>query len=279
MSRDEQPDTPLISVAGLADLIETGEVRVCDVRWYLSDASRGRSEYLEAHIPGAVFVDLDTQLSARKGPGRHPLPDPVRFAATLGRLGIGPSTPVVAYDSAGGAIAARMWWMLRRLGHSAVWVLDGGWQAWVESGRPTASHDVEVEPRPYPVLMKHWPTTITAAEITAGEDLILIDARAAERYTGEVENVDARPGHIPGAINIPHAGNLGGDGRHLPPEVLAERFAGVGPEPIAYCGSGVTACANILAMELAGIRGARLYPGSWSDWAADPELPAELGRP
>ena len=268
---------PLVSPEVLAGLIGDRGLRVCDVRWYLGAPDRGRSEYLQAHIPGAVFVDLDNDLSARRGPGRHPLPHPVRFSATLGRLGVTPDTTVVAYDSAGGAIAARMWWMLRRLGHRRVAVLDGGWQAWQAGDQTVEAGPVQVDPVPYPVLMSTWPDTIDRESIRVGTALTLIDARAEERFSGAVENVDARPGHIPGAFNLPHTGNLDDQGKHVPPEVLAERYAGVGTEAVVYCGSGVTACANILAMELAGIDRVRLYPGSWSDWAAQPELPAELG--
>lgn len=268
---------PLISVEDLADVLGRDDLRICDVRWYLGESDRGRAEYATSHVPGAVFVDLDSHLCARRGPGRHPLPDPVRFAATLGRLGIEPDTHVVAYDASGGAIAARLWWMLRRLGHRRVQVLDGGWQRWTAEGLPTSSEIAEPRPVAYPVLMSSWPTTVDADQIRVGGPQVLIDARAAERYRGDVELVDARPGHIPGAVNLPHTGNLGPDGRHLPPELLAARFAGVGDEPIAYCGSGVTACANILAMEIAGVAGPRLYPGSWSDWASRPELPAMLG--
>ncbi len=277
MPVSEDDSNLLVSVGGLADLLGSSDLRVFDTRWYLGDPGRGLSEHQTSHIPGAVFVDLETHLSGRRGPGRHPLPDPVRFAAILGRLGIDPESRVVVYDSSGGAIAARMWWMLRALGHRSVCVLDGGWQAWVAAGLPVDDADVQPHPVAYPVLMSSWPRTVNSGEIQAGIGYTLIDARAAERYRGEVEPVDARPGHIPGAINLPHAGNLASDGTHLPAEALAQRFAGVGSEPVVYCGSGVTACANILAMELAGIPDARLYPGSWSDWASQPTLPAALG--
>lgn len=267
----------LVSVERLAELLGAPDLRVFDTRWYLGDPDRGLSEYQTSHIPGAVFVDLETQLTGRRGPGRHPLPDPVRFAATLGRIGVDPESRVVVYDSSGGAIAARMWWMLRALGHRSVGVLDGGWQTWLAAGLPVDDAIVPPKPVAYPVLMSAWPRTVNSAEIQAGGSHTLIDARAAERYRGEVEPIDARPGHIPGAINLPHTGNLAPNGTHLPAEVLAERFAGVGSDPVVYCGSGVTACANILAMEVAGILDARLYPGSWSDWASQPALPATLG--
>jgi thiosulfate/3-mercaptopyruvate sulfurtransferase len=269
------PSHPLISATDLANRLD--EVRVCDVRWYLGDAARGRSEYDEAHIPGAVFVDLETQLSAKRGPGRHPLPDPVRFAATLGRLGIGIHTPVVAYDSSGGAIAARLWWMLRALGHEEVAVLDGGWQAWVAGGQAVTDLPTVITPLPYSVLMSNWPMTLTADEVASLDHATVIDSRAPERYRGDSEPVDARPGHIPGAINLFHGANLTADGLHLGADQLAERFAGVGPEPVVYCGSGVTACHNILAMEIGGVTGVRLYPGSWSDWSSDPDRPAATG--
>lgn len=277
MTSNKRPFSPLLEAGELAGMLDDPDIRVCDIRWYLADPERGRAEYLDSHIPGAVFVDLDTHLSARKGPGRHPLPDPVRFSATLGRLGIRPHTTVVAYDSAGGAIAARMWWMLRQLGHPRVFVLDGGWSTWVANGHRVERGAVDPDPGPYPVLMRSWPGAVSLEEIRTGSHMVLVDARAEERYSGAVENVDARPGHIPGAVNLPHTGNLDDGGRHLPPALLAQRFAHVGRRPVVYCGSGVTACANILAMELAGVRKARLYPGSWSEWAAHPELPAEQG--
>jgi len=265
---------PLVSVAELAT---SSHPRVFDTRWYLADHDRGRAEYARGHIPGAVFVDLETQLSARRGPGRHPLPSPVRFAATLGRLGVTPESSVVVYDDAGGAIAARMWWMMRALGHMDVRVLDGGYQAWTAAGHAVSTDSPTVEPVPYPVLMSDWPLTVTADEVAAGGRVTLVDARAPERYRGDTEPVDARAGHIPGAVNVPHAANLDPNGLHLPRDVLADRYAGIGPDPIVYCGSGVTACADILAMETVGITGVRLYPGSWSDWSSDPERPVATG--
>ncbi len=264
----------LISVGDLADRIDT--VRVCDVRWYLGDPDRGRREYLAGHIPGAVFVDLETRLSGPAGPGRHPLPTPGEFVADLGRWGITPDTPVVAYDSAGGAYAARLWWMLRSIGHEPVAVLDGGLQAWIESGRSLSRETPILDPTDYPVP-PGW-TGVVGREVVVAGEATLIDARAKERYRGEIEPVDPRAGHIPGAINLPYTGNLDPAGRFLSAEMLATRFGGVGPEPIVYCGSGVTACHNLLAMELAGIGDALLYEGSWSDWSSHPDLPIEIGQ-
>jgi thiosulfate/3-mercaptopyruvate sulfurtransferase len=277
MSPNHSALGPLIAPVELVAMLDQPSTRVCDVRWYLADPQRGEAEYLDGHIPGAVFVDLDTRLSARRGGGRHPLPDPIRFAATLGRLGISPESRVVVYDSAGGAIAARMWWMLRKLGHRHVAVLDGGWQAWHEEGHPIERDVDEPAPVSYPVLMSSWPDIVGMDEIVGAEHGTVVDARAPERYSGEVENVDARPGHIPGAINLPHTGNLRADGRYRSRPELAERFRDLGERPIMYCGSGVTACANLLAMEIAGLDEGMLYPGSWSEWADDPGLPAELG--
>jgi thiosulfate/3-mercaptopyruvate sulfurtransferase len=262
----------------LASLIDDPRLRLCDVRWYLGAPGRGEEEYRSGHIPGATFVDLETMLCARRGPGRHPLPTPIRFAATLGRLGISPDHAVVAYDSSGGAIAARLWWMLGQLGHRDFAVLDGGVQAWVGAGHALTTEIRPIQPIAYNVLMSGWPGAVTLDQVAGDRHAVIVDARAPERYRGEVEPVDARPGHIPGAVNLPHAGNLGPDGRHLPIADLAQRFAGLGDGPIMYCGSGVTACANLLAMEAAGIAGGRLYDGSWSDWASHPELPAETAQ-
>jgi thiosulfate/3-mercaptopyruvate sulfurtransferase len=270
--------SPLISVGELAGRLDDPGVVVCDVRWYLNDPYRGRREYDEAHVPGAVFVDLHTELAGTVGGGRHPLPTTYEFAAHLSRLGIARDDTVVAYDSAGGATASRMWWMLGSIGHERVQVLDGGYQAWEEAGQPTTDAVVARVPTGYPVV-DGW-RGIVDADAIAGlveRGTVLVDARAADRYRGEVEPIDQRAGHIPGAINLPHLDNLDGTGHHRPVDELAARFAGVGSSPVVYCGSGVTACHDLLAMSVAGITDARLYPGSWSDWSSQPGRPVATG--
>jgi thiosulfate/3-mercaptopyruvate sulfurtransferase len=273
---------PLITVADLADrLADPGAVPhlvVCDVRFYLADVEQGRREYDEAHLPGAVFVDLHTELAGGVGGGRHPLPPVADFVALLGRAGITPGTLVVGYDSAGGAVASRLWWMLRSIGHGQVAVLDGGYQAWVAAGHAVTAEPPVVQPVTYPPAVE-W-TGIVAADDLAESAVLgatVIDSRAGERYRGEVEPIDARAGHIPGAINRFHGDNLGPGGTHRSLAEIAERFAGVGERPIVYCGSGVTACHNLLAMSLVGINQARLYPGSWSEWSGDPDRPIATG--
>jgi thiosulfate/3-mercaptopyruvate sulfurtransferase len=257
---------PLVSAAELAG---SPGVVVADVRWYL-DGRSGRAAYEEGHIPGAVFVDLDTVLAGPPGDrsrGRHPLPDPAAFAAALGALGVAADVPVVAYDDAGGATAARLWWMLRAIGQPSA-VLDGGIGAWtgpLETGAGPRPTPVERPVRPCP------PSALVSADdlpaLVAGGAL-LVDARAPERYRGEVEPVDPKAGHIPGAVNLPWSDNLDPDtGRFLPPEVLRARFGDRG-DVVSYCGSGVTACHNLLALEVAGLPAGRLYPGSWSEWSS-----------
>jgi thiosulfate/3-mercaptopyruvate sulfurtransferase len=280
---------PLVSVDELAALLaERGApadeppvpVVVCDVRSYLGDHPRGRREYAEAHIPGARFIDLDHDLAdlSVSGAGRHPLPSVEAFTDLLGRLGITPGTRVVAYDSAGGATASRLWWMLRSIGHGRASVLDGGWQAWVAAGQPVTDAVPHVTPTQYPPV-PGWTGTVTADDVAEGLRFgaTVVDSRTPERYRGEVEPVDSRAGHIPGAVNVFHADNIGPDGRHLPVAELVKRFAGLGERPIVYCGSGVTACHNLLAMSLANINEARLYAGSWSEWSSDPARPAATG--
>lgn len=276
----------LITTAELAALLDDANVPlvVCDLRFSLADHDEGRRLYAAGHIPGARFVDLHRDLAdtSREGAGRHPLPSPQAFAALLGRLGVDRDTRVVAYDAAGGAWAARLWWMMRALGHPHACVLDGGWPAWVDDGRPVSTDTPAPEPTTYPVPADTaWPGTVTADDVAAAiaARRTVVDSRAPERYRGEVEPLDPRPGHIPGAINVFHGANVGADGRLLPADELQARFAaaGVGDDPIVYCGSGVTACHNLLAMERAGIRGARLYPGSWSEWSSDPARPAATG--
>jgi thiosulfate/3-mercaptopyruvate sulfurtransferase len=272
--------SPLVGVAELAARIHDPLVRVCDVRWYLADPGLGRREYAEGHLPGAVFVDLEEILTAGDGPGRHPLPPPDRFARDMGGLGIGPQHRVVAYDSAGGSTAARLWWMLRAIGHPDVAVLDGGLAAWVEAG-----HGLAIDlPRHRPERLAapdRWPGTVDRDQVAASLGWIaLVDARAGERYRGETEPVDPVAGHIPTAVSLPFASLLDGP-RLLAPERLGERLAEAGITPdrpvVAYCGSGVNACHVLLAMEVAGVAGGLLYPGSWSDWSAHPSLPVAAG--
>lgn len=274
----------LISVAELAqhldDPAEHGPIVVCDVRFHLADVEQGRREYDAGHLPGARFVDLHHELAGGPGGGRHPLPGIADFVALLGRLGVTPATLVVAYDSAGGATASRLWWMLRSIGHGRAAVLDGGLPAWVAAGHPLTTDVPDVLRSSYPVAPDaDWTGIVDADGVAQAIELggVVVDARAAERFRGEVEPIDAQAGHIPGAVNRFHGDNLGPDGAHRPVAELAARFAGLGTSPIVYCGSGVTACHDLLAMSLAGINQARLYPGSWSEWSSDPDRPVATG--
>ena len=259
-------------VAGTWLAAHLDAVRVVDVRWYL-DGRSGHAAYQSGHIPGAVWLDVDTDLSdpASTSAGRHPMPAPERFAVALGRAGIAAGTPVVCYDDAGGSNAARLWWLLHVL-DEPVAVLDGGLAA--RPGRLAAAVPT-FEPVTRPV--RPWPADrfVTADEV-ARTDATVLDARTAERYaTGGP--IDPRPGHIPGARSMPWAGNLGQDGRFLPAATLRARYAdAVGRPVVAYCGSGVTACHDLLALHLAGHDDAALYPGSWSQWGADASRPAEV---
>lgn len=268
----------LISVADLAARLGDPDLVVCDVRFHLADHDQGRRDYDAGHLPGARFVDLHRELAGGPGGGRHPLPTVADFAAVLGRLGIAPRHHVVAYDGAGGANAARLWWMLRSIGHSTVSVLDGGIQAWTAAGHALTTDVPEPTPTIYPAAPE-WTGVVTADDVAQGLQYgaTVIDARAPERFRGEVEPIDRQAGHIPGAINRFHADNLGPDGLHRPLAELAERFAGVGSAPVVYCGSGVTACHDLLALSLIGLSGARLYPGSWSEWSSDPARPVATG--
>lgn len=240
---------------------------LADVRWYL-DGRSGRDAWLGGHLPGAVFVDLNTVLAGPATPeaGRHPLPEPEVFAEALAALGIADSDTVVAYDDAGGASAGRLVWLLRNIGVDAA-LLDGGIGAWEgpldtgETTRPAAAF-----------AARPWDAATLATIDDAATAFHVVDARAGARYRGETEPVDPRAGHIPGAINIPFPGNLDADQRFLPPDVLRARFEEAGitdaSAVVVYCGSGVTACHNLLALEHAGLGRARLYPGSWSQYAA-----------
>jgi thiosulfate/3-mercaptopyruvate sulfurtransferase len=263
---------PLVSADWLAAHLD--DVRVVDVRWYM-DGRSGRDAYAAGHLPGAVRLDIDTDLSspASTGAGRHPLPDPARFAAALGRVGIAEGTRVVAYDDAGGSVAARIWWLLHVLAEPVA-VLDGGLAAWPG---PLATDAPAIEAVPRPV--RPWPADrfVGADELAAG-GAVVYDARTSERHAHGDPAIDPRPGHVPGALSAWWGGNLGPDGRFRAAAELRERFAAAADRPaVAYCGSGVTACHDLLAMELAGLRRTALYPGSWSQWGADPSRPAETG--
>ena len=250
---------------------------LADVRWYL-DGRSGRAAYDAGHLPGAVFVDLDRRLAAPGSPeaGRHPLPDPAVFAGGMAELGIGDDDPVLAYDDAGGVNAARLVWMLRVTGHPAA-LLDGGLTAY------DGPLETDTAPRPRATFTAEpWPADrLAGIDDATDPGNVVLDARDPGRYRGDVEPVDPRPGHIPGARNLPVRANVDRDGRFLPVDELRRRFslAGVteGSSVVSYCGSGVTACSNLLALEHAGLGAGRLYPGSWSQYSADPDRPAALG--
>lgn len=262
-----------MTVGELSGRLSDPLVVVCDVRWYLADPEQGRLEYESSHLPGARFVDLDTDLSDAKaeGPGRHPLPAVQTFARTLGRLGIGPGHSVVAYDSSGGAIASRLWWMLQSIGHGSAFVLDGGLPAWEQAGFPLTAAVPAVSQVQYSASGE-WEGVVNGEQVLSllGHSLIL-DARSEDRYRGENETIDPRAGHVPTARSAFFGDNLSPDGRFLSSGALGRRFGelGVGDHEVtvAYCGSGVTACHNLLAMHLAGLPGL-LYEGSWSDWSS-----------
>lgn len=273
---------PIVSVEWLADHVDHPGLRVADVRWALAGPS-GRERYDIGHLPGAVFVDAEHELSSPgEGPGRHPVPSPEKLARVLGEAGIGDQDVVVAYDDAGGSIAARLWWLYRHYGHGGrAAVLDGGIGAWRDAGLPLvtdAPDRAAVTWNPGEPL-DDLVDTATVPELLGGEALLL-DARAPERYLGEIEPIDPRAGHIPGAASAPWAANLGPDGRFLSPELLRTRYAELGAVDrpvVAYCGSSLTATHDLLALELAGIGGARLYEGSWSHWSSDPSRAAAVG--
>jgi thiosulfate/3-mercaptopyruvate sulfurtransferase len=276
------PGPPIVSPEWLAEHYD--DVVVADVRWYL-DGRSGYDAYLKQRLPGAVFVDLDRCLAGPPSAeeGRHPLPTPAAFASAMTSLGMTNGATVVAYDDDGGRIAARLVWLLRVTGQSAS-LLDGGTDAWpgpFQSGPvgDQPSGDRRAAYRPGAFEVAQWPASRLASAEEVVSATIVLDARAPERYRGEVEPVDPRPGHIPGAINAPTAANLDETGRFKSPEALRATYQdlGVGPgsSPVVYCGSGVTACHDLLALERAGLGGGRLYPGSWSQWSADPARPIE----
>jgi len=268
----------LISPRWLQDHLADPNLVIADVRWNGTSGGDARAAFESAHIPGAVFFDIDEDLSDRSDPrrGRHPLPDPQTFVDMLCAKGITPEHRLVAYDDAGGSIAARLWWMMRWIGNDVVSLLDGGLDVWLNEGRPmeaSAPRKRESAWRRFePVIRDDLTASLTEVESAGASGAVLVDARAPERFRGEVETIDFKAGHIPGAINIPWKDNL--TTNSLPmfrsPDDLRARFArhdiSAGSNVVCYCGSGVTACHNLFALELAGFSGARLYPGSWSEW-------------
>lgn len=274
--------TTLIEAAELLPHLSDPGWVVVDCRFDLGDPAAGSRLYAASRIPGARYAHLDTDLS---GPvtaktGRHPLPDPARFAQRLGAWGIGHSTQVVAYDDASGAVAARLWWMLRWVGHNAVAVLNGGLKAWLAAGQPVKDEPPSVKPAAYTPRVDPG-AVIHVDQVMSGLDsrtIVLVDARASDRFASRNETIDAIAGHVPGARNHPFMTNVDADGRFLPRGQLQERWRHTiadapGSDVVCMCGSGVTACHNVLALEIAGLSGARLYAGSWSEWIRDPARP------
>jgi thiosulfate/3-mercaptopyruvate sulfurtransferase len=279
----EQITEPLISSDELADQLWTGDCVIVDCRFDLMRPLAGREAYARGHIPGAYYAHLDDDLAApasASAGGRHPLPDPELFAGLLGQWGLTSKTLLIAYDASAGAIAARLWWLVRWMGHRRVAVLDGGWPAWQRAGLPIDTDTPEFastrfvgQPGSMPVVDADG----VAARLDAS-NLLLIDARAPPRFAGLEEPLDPVAGHIPGAINLPFSDNLAADGRFRTADALARMYEELmGDQPAAatacMCGSGVTACHTLLAMDAAGISGAALYAGSWSDWISDSRRP------
>jgi thiosulfate/3-mercaptopyruvate sulfurtransferase len=261
-------------------------LRVVDVRWYLDPARQGRDAYRAGHIPTSVFLDVEHDLSAPGGGrghrcGRHPWPSPEQVARVMGGAGIGPGVRVVAYDDTGGSTAARLWWLLRAHGHEETALLDGGLQAWTAAGLPLSRQEPAVEPAVFRASLQPGLVVGKSEMIATHRDRLVLDARIGERYRGEKEPIDPRPGHIPGARHAPWTENLvsGAVPRFRGADELRRQYEALGAqqrEPVVYCGSGVTACHGLFALHLAGLRG-QLYAGSWSEWASDPERPVATG--
>jgi thiosulfate/3-mercaptopyruvate sulfurtransferase len=275
----------LISTATLAEHLHDPTWRIFDVRHDLMQADLGTKQYAEGHLPGACFVSIDIDLAGEKNGrnGRHPLPTPEAFAATLSRLGVRHDQQVVAYDASGGMYAARLWWMLRWVGHTRVAVLDGGINQWIREQRMITTDVPHVSPSQFHAQVHESRVDANFLMAHLGKtEVTVIDARAANRYAGQDEVIDPVGGHIPGALNRPFQANLDTNGCFKPAATLAAEFAQLlgnrSPKQIVHsCGSGVSACHNLIAMEVAGLSGARLYPGSWSEWCSDPARPVATG--
>lgn len=280
--------TTLITPEQLAAQLHDPDLVIVDCRFELLKPDWGRQDYQRAHVPGAVFADLNQDLSVPISPtsGRHPLPQPEAFCQAMSRMGIDSSKQVVVMDTVAGAFAARLWWLLRTYGHTAVAVLEGGFSRWEYEKYPLETGDQHNPPSNFtgrPDTHAYY-TTRDVENILHDPAYCIIDARAAPRYRGETEPIDPVAGHIPGAVNRFHVDNLSHGGRFLDAADLRTQFTdllhGVPPEnAVVYCGSGVTSCFHILAMEIAGLTGAKLYPGSWSEWIRDPQRPIALSRP
>ena len=272
---------PLVSVAALAAALDDPALRIVDCRWYLGRPGDGLRAYDAGHLPDAIHLDVDTDLAAPTGPGRHPLPDPAAFGARLAGLGIGDEHTVVAYDDLGGWVASRLWWMLDDLGHRSVAVLDGGIAAWSAAGHPLTT-EVPSWPPAELRLRDRWSRVIERDDLRASLGSVrLLDARGAPRYRGEIEPIDAYPGHIPTAWHAPIDANLAPDGSFLPADDLAARYRSLGADGsqgpvVVSCGSGVAATHDALAIRLAGLPDPILYPGSYSDWTQS-GLPVATG--
>lgn len=274
--------TDIISALSLSTHLKDVHWRIIDCRFSLADTEAGRRDFNQNHISGAVYAHLDDDLSGEiiKGKtGRHPLPEIEKIVEQFSVWGINEKTQVIVYDDKGGAIAARLWWMLRWLGHERVAVLDGGWQEWLKNELPTDNETIDRQTRFFEAKVKPEMTFNFEQidKLKQVDDFLLVDSRAAIRYRGEEEPIDPIAGHVPGAINLPFAENLGSNGLMKSREVLKERFLkeinDIPPEQTAfYCGSGVTACYNLLAYHYAGLGNARLYPGSWSEWILEGEV-------
>lgn len=279
---------PILSAAALGEILDDPDLRLFDCRFSLLDPNLGRAQHQAGHIAGARHVHLERDLAGPAGPGgRHPLPPMAAFRRRMESWGVGDGSRIVAYDGIQGAIAGRFWWMARWLGLERVQVLDGGFQAWLAQGGELSRREPSFPPgRIAPRAAPAMPAASLAdiQRIAAGNsDLQLLDARDAVRYRGEKEPIDSLAGHVPHARNVPLAGNLDERGCFLPPERLAQRFqslteeAGGPAKTIHMCGSGISACHNLIAMEIAGLPGSMLYPGSWSQWIADPARPIADG--
>ena len=275
----------VIPVSTLRQHLEDPTFVIFDCRHDLMKPQAGAQAYAATHIPGARFAHSDSDLAGAKNGknGRHPLPDPQLFASWLGRNGVSSSTQVVAYDFAGGASATRLWWMLRWLGHDGVAVLDGGWEAWTKAGAPVTADLPKIEPAMFSASPRALAVDVSYIQSHLKDaGMTIVDARSPERYRGETEPIDPVAGRIPGALNRLYKNNLDTTGMFKPAAELRSDFVALlGDRPpqqvVHQCGSGVSACHNILAMEIAGLSGSRLYPGSWSEWCADPSRPVARG--